>query len=498
MSTMEKKNPRHPHRPQGESGSPVLHDSAKTSPSRGWKGLRLSKEHWLGWLTLRHYLPRGLYARSFLILVIPLILFQAVLVAFFFDRHWGLVTERLARATAGDLRQIIDQIEEFETMRTLGTLDEKRVGASLRNMEQDYELWITWRPDVAFLTPDRAETRTWLVDRLMLMFNQELPWAFRINVDHFNRELVVDIQTARGLVTVVVPDRRIFSTTLYILGGWLTLSSIFLLLITWFFLRSQLRPVTFLARAAEVFGRGEMPEPIHAYGAKEIRHTTQAFNVMMQRISRHVRQRTDMLAGVSHDLRTPLSRIRLSVDLLDDSPERREIVQSVDEMTSMIRAYLDYAREGFAERAEQVNLSDVLGRCLDMARRDFPDVVWDGGPFEEIRLPLRAVSMRRAIGNLFENAAYVAQKVQVTLYRERDDVRISIEDEGPGIPEPLREQVFQPFFRLDRARNSGDGATGLGLAIARDVVRMHGGEILLTDSPLGGACFIVTLPLGPT
>jgi len=259
------------------------------------------------------------------------------------------------------------------------------------------------------------------------------------------------------------------------------------------FMHNQVRPIRRLARAASEFGKGRDETDFKPEGATEVRRAAQAFNIMRQRIRRHISQRTDMLAGVSHDLRTPLTRMKLGIALLGDGKEASELKADVDEMERMLEGYLDFVRGEGEEAPEPTDLGLLLEDTVAAARREGARI--DYHVEEALTLPLRPNALRRCFANLIGNAARYGDHIAVRVGRRGDMVEVIIDDDGPGIPPDKREDVFRPFFRLDESRNPATGGTGLGLAIARDMVRGHGGDITLEDAPTGGLRARVRLPV---
>jgi two-component system osmolarity sensor histidine kinase EnvZ len=267
-----------------------------------------------------------------------------------------------------------------------------------------------------------------------------------------------------------------------------------LLTVAILFLRNQIKPILRLSEAAESFGKGRPPpEDFRPRGAREVRQAANAFIEMRDRIERHVEQRTVMLAGVSHDLRTVLTRFRLQLALFEDSPELEALRNDIDEMHAMLEDYMAFAKGGSGEDIVRVDIAEILGEVKTQAHgaKDVAIEI-DNAP---LIVPLRRHAFKRAVANLVNNAARFAEHVKVTAKRLDGSLTVAVEDDGPGIPETEREHVFRPFYRLDHARNQDSGSTGLGLAIARDIARIHGGDIALSQSPLGGLKAVLKVPV---
>jgi len=354
----------------------------------------------------------------------------------------------------------------------------------------------------ARLPQERQEIRFYsILDNMLALALSErlsLPRQFDTRRDDGLVEVLVQLEN--GVLRVRTQDKRVFSTTTYVVILWMVGTSLILMTIAVLFLRNQVRPLRRLASAAEAFGKGREDPPVHPAGSTEVRQAAAAFLDMQERIRRHLSQRTDMLAGVSHDLRTPLTRMKLQLALMGDSEDIEALQRDVEEMERMVSGYLDFARGEEGERIEEVDLGRMLddlarisagrpgaghGAARSIAVSHDPDLL----------LPLRAGAMRRCLENLVQNALRHGNRVAITARRNDAAIDISIDDDGPGIPEAQREAVFRPFFRLDRARNPDTGGVGLGLTIARDVVRSHGGEIHLETAPQGGLRVAIRLPV---
>ncbi|MDE2512776.1 MAG: HAMP domain-containing protein, partial [Alphaproteobacteria bacterium] len=315
---------------------------------------------------------------------------------------------------------------------------------------------------------------------------------FVISGEYADRDILVSVQTADGVLLAVVPRERLFTPTTYIFIMWMVGSSLVLFAIASVFMRNQIKSLRRLAVAVDDFGKGRDVPNFKVEGATEVRQTGMAFLRMRDRIQRAITQRTEMLAGVSHDLRTPLTRMRLALELQKDDPRTAELKADVAAMERMIQGYIDFARGEGSEQTRPVDLVALI-RALVAGLGQAGAPVMMALP-EDCALPLRPDAMHRCLGNLIANARRYGAHVWVTVIESNALVEVLVDDDGPGIPPANREAVFRPFFRLDPSRNPETGGTGLGLAIARDVVRVHGGEIVLEDSPHGGLRARVRLP----
>jgi len=316
----------------------------------------------------------------------------------------------------------------------------------------------------------------------------------QIDSSEFKFRVVVDIQLKDAVMTVTVPGKRLFSTTTYIFLMWMVGTSLVLFAVASIFMRNQVRPIWRLAAAADQFGKGQdIEEDFKMEGATEVRQAATAFNLMRARIRRQIRQRTDMLSGVSHDLRTPITRMKLLLAMLPERPEVEELTNDVDEMERMIEGYLTFARGEGNEAGSKTDLGLIVEDAAALWRRN--GVKIDCHIEGKLIALLRPDAIKRTVNNLLANAGRYAEHIWIRAGRRGDVIEVTVDDDGPGIPEAHREDVFRPFYRLDESRNPDTGGTGLGLAIARDLVRGHGGDILLEDSPHGGLRARIRLPV---
>ena len=439
----------------------------------------------LRWLST--LLPRGLLARTLLIILLPLMVLQGVALQLFYGGHLDVISRRLTAGVAGDVSFIAHLLENApgahpEILRE-GTW---RLGLAL-GLEPGGLLGTpparpAWMP----LLPLEQDLAAALRERMAFPFDAD--WQSD------PQSIVIRVQLPSGVLSVEAPRKRLFSTTLYVFVLWLVGSAALLSLVAVLFMKNQVRAIRRLSAAAEDFGMGRESGAIKPEGAREVRQAAQAFNAMQERILRFVNQRTEMLAGISHDLRTPLTRMRLELAMLPQDPateaEIAALTQDVEEMERMVEAYLAFARGEGTEAPRPADLAALLAEMAAKARRSGAQVEV-AGP-DELVLPLRADAMRRAVGNLLDNARRHATRIALTLRRTaaggRGWAEVLVDDDGPGIPAAERDAAFRPF-----ASGSATG-TGLGLAIARDIVRAHGGEIHLEESPQRGLRVRIRLP----
>lgn len=435
---------------------------------------------------LRNLVPRGLLGRFLLILVVPLVVLQAVTAQVFFDRHWDTVVRRLAIGIAGDVAAVVDLLVRFpDSGQRTWIFDLAR--ARMR-------LDIVFSPGEILPNIPAPEVGERAADVLAISLRESLQRPVVIEAGFFSGDINIAVQLSDGVLHVVAPRKRLFTSTTYIFLLWMVGTSLVLLGVAILFTSNQVRSIRRLAASAEGFGKGRDLPPIKPEGAREVRQAGIAFNQMRARIRRQIDQRTEMLAGVSHDLRTPLTRMRLQLAMMGDSAEISDLKDDIAEMERMLDGYLDFARGEGTEVAAETDLSDLVDRMAGRFRRHGVSVELAAPPDEPVLLTVRALGLERALGNLLSNAARYGTRVRLGLGLGEEWVDIVVEDDGPGIPLSLREDVFRPFWRGEPSRNSRTGGVGLGLSIAREMAHAHGGEIFLDESSLGGLKAVVHLP----
>ncbi len=432
---------------------------------------------------LKRLLPRTMFGRSLLIVVVPLVLLQAIAAWVFYDRHWAAVSWRLSAGVVGDIALLIEAMQlAGSATDTVRLLDR---GTSVTDLD------FTLRRG-ARLQPPPPGGGSLLEEQLMQAMQGRVDLPYRIDAQGDPRGIEIDVQLPVGVLAVAVPSKRLFSPTTYIFVMWMVGSSLVLLAVATIFLRNQVKSLRRLAAAADGFGKGHEVPFFKVEGALEVRQAAIAFLKMRDRIQRQIRQRTQMLAGVSHDLRTPLTRMKLALELLRDDPAARELKSDVAEMERMVHGYLDFARGEGTEAPVETDISLLLEDIAAAVRRQGASLSL-AVPAECV-MPVRPNALRRCLGNLIGNACRHSSHVWLTGVAIADGVDILVDDNGPGIRPSDRDRAFRAFVRLDPSRNPSTGGVGLGLTIARDVARSHGGEITLENSPQGGLRARVHLP----
>ncbi|MBD9449214.1 MULTISPECIES: ATP-binding protein [unclassified Rhizobium] len=446
------------------------------SPARGWR-----------WMLRRFrlYLPTGLYVRSLLIIIIPMVLLQSVVAAVFMERHWQMVTQRLSAAVTRDIAAIIQIIETYPQDTDFSEVT--RIARDQMNLQ------ISIEPDGDLPSPRTKPFFSILDGILSDEISDQIKRPFWIDTLGDSSLVEIRIKLEDKILRVLARRSSTYASNTHIFIVWMVGASLVLIGISILFLRGQIRPILALANAAENFGKGQKADNFHPRGADEVRRAGLAFILMRERIERQIEQRTAMLTGVSHDLRTILTRFKLQLALAGENPELHGLNDDVNDMQSMLEAYMAFARSEVEEDVGDLKLSELFARvAADFELHDGKKLTYSIDGDDEILV--RPNAFTRLVTNLASNARRYANTLDINARHSAKWLTITFDDDGPGIPERNREDVFKPFFRLDEARNLDASGTGLGLAIARDIARSHGGNVTLGDSPLGGLRATVRLP----
>jgi two-component system osmolarity sensor histidine kinase EnvZ len=434
---------------------------------------------------MKMVLPKGLYARALLIIIMPMVVLQSLVAFMFVERQWSVVNYYLSSAVTRDIATLIDVYKTFP---------QGADRAQLRRIAQDrLGLVVDFLPEAQLPPPSPKPFFSQLDGTLSDEIRKQIGLPFWI--DTLGRSSIVEVRIKLPDTIMRVLARRAdaydFNSWIFLM--WMLATSVVVLTIAILFLRNQIRPIVRLADAAEAFGKGREVANFRPRGAREVRQAAAAFLEMKTRIERAMEQRTTMLAGVSHDLRTILTRFKLELAFLGDSAEVEAIKRDVDEMAGMLEAYLAFARGDMGEQPAPTDMAAMLDELkADSERHGHrATAAFHGQP----EVTVRPAAFKRCLANLVSNAGRFAATVAITGHRDHRWLTVTVDDDGPGIPLRLREDVFKPFLRLDDARNQDEGGTGLGLAIARDIARAHGGEITLGDSPIGGLRASVRVPV---
>ncbi|MBD3832651.1 ATP-binding protein [Brevundimonas bullata] len=434
---------------------------------------------------IKRRLPSSLWGRSLLIIVLPVLIMQGAVTWAFFDAHWQAVTARLSEGLAGDVAWAAESYRDQPTPQNLTVIADRA--------ERSMQLSIAFQ-EGAVLPKEQRRGALGVVDRtLEKALASRLDQPFWYDTTRYPAYVDIRVQEPGGVLRVIAPRERAVATQAHIFVLWLTVATVLLLGVAVLFIRNQVRAIERLADAAEAFGRGETVPRFKPHGAREVRAAASAFLDMRARIQRHIEQRTALLASVSHDLRTPLTRLRLELALAPPFKRAEAMKGDLDEMEHMIDEYLAFARGEAGEAIQAVSVPEMLRRAAQDARRAGAEVTVETP--DELDAQLRPLAFRRALNNLAGNAAVHGEHVRLSARPlPSGGLEIAVEDDGPGIPEDMHEEAFRPFSRLDASRNQNSKGVGLGLAIARDVARGHGGDITLSRSDLGGLKASIRLP----
>jgi two-component system osmolarity sensor histidine kinase EnvZ len=440
--------------------------------------------------------PRDLFSRTLLIVVLPLLILQVVLTYVFYERHWDKVTRTLAFGVAGEVGLLVELLDAAPTPEAKA----KVLDLARKHFQYAVSLEPNGNLDAAaqasgLVSPARLD------QRLEERFNEALDHPFAIDtrsIDQPNEpdRIAVYVQLDDGILRLLAPRKRVDSDTTRVFIGWMVGLSLLLLALAVYLMTRQVRPILSLARAMDKFGKGRDIGDFRLAGPTEIRRAGAAFNMMRKRLIRHIGQRTEMLAAVSHDLRTPLTRMKLELEMLGEARvapgQLDDLRADVEEMARVVDGYLDFARGEGQENIVATELGPFLQEIAD--RAGTPRTRVEVELEHPISLSLRPIAMRRCLINLVQNAARHSTFVRIRATAKDRQVWLAIDDNGPGIPENQREAVFRPFYRLDASRRPTTGGVGLGLTIARDIVLGHGGDIELIDAPEGGLRVLIRLP----
>src|SRR3984885_11156951 len=459
-----------------DSGLTLIRTAAgRVSAANGWMGN-----------AFKSWMPTGLYARALLIMIVPMVILQSVVAFVFMERHWNTVTRRLSAAGVQDIASLIDVYKAYPQ-------DKDR--AQLRRIAQQRLGLVVDFLSVDDMPPPGPKPFFSLLDQtLSVQLGRQIARPFWIDTVGRSNLVEIRIQLDDAVMRIFAQRSAAYASNSEIFLFWMVGTSSILLIVAVLFLRNQIKPILRLADAAESFGKGREAPNFHPRGAREVRRAAQAFIEMKTRIERSIEQRTAMLAGVSHDLRTILTRFKLELALIGDSPEVDGMRRDVDEMSGMLEDYLAFARGDSGEQAQPTDMALALEELRSDAERNghtAATVSFNGLPV----VTVKPASFKRCLANLVSNAARHARAISITGQRDHRYLTVTVDDDGPGIPAGMREEVFKPFLRLDDARNQDEGGTGLGLAIARDIARSHGGDITLGDSPMGGLRATVRIPV---
>ena len=425
-------------------------------------------------------IPKSLLGRFLIIVFAPIIILVTLTTLVFYQTSWNIISKRLTQSVVADISVIVKLIDQ--------NLESKAIQIA----KEDFKMNIDYKENKN-LKPLSFQTQRGILSKRLHQSLKELNIPFYYDLRNLDKGVLITLQIDKDLLIITVDKDRLYSESAFVFLLWMFFASLILLILSYYFMKGQIRPLKKLSIIAETFGRGLDAPEVKVSGSLEIRQTTNAFNQMRTRIKRFLKQRTDMLAGVSHDLRTPLTRMKLQLSLMKDTDGKKELEYDINEMTAMLNSYVSFVRGEVTETIENINLNDLIKNICSANISDNHKI--NDLHNKSIETSGRPLQIKRAFQNIIDNAKRYASEINVEINADEENCFISISDNGPGIPQKNYEDVFKPFFTLDPSRNKLKGESGLGMTIARDIIRSHGGEIKLSDSELGGLRIIINLPL---
>ncbi len=431
-------------------------------------------------MIFKKLIPSSLLGRSIIIIFLPIILLVILTSFVFYQTSWNIISKRLTQSVVADINVIVKLIDQDLKLE------------AIKIAKDDFKMDVNYKPDTnlnpLFFKPIRGILSTRLNQAL-----EDLKKPFLYNLSNLDKGATIVIQLGNDLLIITVDKDRLYSESAFVFLLWMFFASFILLFFSYFFMNKQLRPLKKLSIIAETFGRGLDAPELKGTGATEIRQTAKAFNQMRKRIKRFLKQRTDMLAGVSHDLRTPLTRMKLQLSLLKNEKAKSELELDIKEMTAMLDSYVSFVRTETSEPIGNISINEIIKDIFKNINQENYEITLEEN--NKIKTSGRSLQIKRALQNIIDNSLRYAKKIKVSIKLIEKDCKIIIDDDGPGIPNQNYEDVFKPFFTLDPSRNKLKGESGLGLSISRDIIRSHGGDIKLSQSEFGGLKSTILLPI---
>jgi two-component system osmolarity sensor histidine kinase EnvZ len=425
-------------------------------------------------------IPSSLLGRSLIIVFAPILILVVLTTFVFYQTSWSIISKRLAQSVVADINVIVKLI------------DQNLKPEAIQIAKKDFKMDVVYKKDTD-LNPLSFRPQRGILTRRLQQSLEELERPFFYDLSNLEKGAAIAIQLNNDLLIISVHKDRLYNESAFVFLLWMFFASLILLLLSYLFMKGQIRPLKRLAIIAETFGRGLDAPELKGSGSLEIRQTTNAFNQMRTRIKNFLKQRTDMLAGVSHDLRTPLTRMKLQLSLMKDDDAKKELEYDIKEMTAMLNSYVSFVRGETPETIENIQLNNLIKNICQNIDSEKYEITESYS--RNIDTSGRPLQIKRAIQNILDNARRYASKIDIDVSTNNDECFISISDNGPGIPEKNYEDVFKPFFTLDPSRNKLKGESGLGMTISRDIIRSHGGDIKLSPSLIGGLKTVINLPL---
>ncbi len=429
---------------------------------------------------IKKIIPSTLIGRSIIIIFVPIIIIVLLTSFVFYQTSWSIISKRLTESVSADINVLVKLINSDLTDNAINIAN------------QDFKMKISIIKDKQLLS-SKFSLNSGILSKRLNQSLSNLKKKFDYDLSNLEEGVLIYIQIEEDILEINVDKDRLYSESAFVFLLWMIFASIILFFMSYFLMNRQLRPLKRLSIIAETFGRGLDAPDIKSAGAYEIRQTANAFNQMRTRIKRFLKQRTEMLAGVSHDLRTPLTRMKLQISLLKDEKAKSELEVDVNEMTSMLDSYVSFVKTESPEPIETIIINELIGDIVKTVEKNGVEITIKEK--NTIQTSGRQIQLKRAFNNIIDNSQRYAKKIEIILYTNEKDCVIEFNDDGEGIPKNQYEDVFKPFFTLDPSRNKLKGESGLGLTITRDIIRSHGGDVKLSDSNLGGLQLKVLLPL---
>ena len=430
---------------------------------------------------LKKISPNGLYTRSLIIIIAPIVVLQAILTFVFLERHWQLVTKKLSSSVVSEIGMIIKMQRET---------DQEIISSYAKEF---YDISINYYSNQE-IPSDNNIPRTIVERTLVREIRERLDTKTWVQDFPEEKKVKVIIPAGSSIIEFLIPRRNVYATNSHIFLVWMVISSILILSIAILFLRQQIKPIEKLAKAAESFGMGKKIENFKPSGASEVRKAADAYIKMQERIEKFIEQRTLMLAGVSHDLRTPLTRIKLQLEMLSKNKENEELLKDVDEMQYMLETYLDFSQTVSSEESSLVNINKLIEEVIDTSKDENKSIIFKSMGKNEINHKCKYIALKRCIINIINNAKAYGDKIIIKLSESDNKININIEDNGPGISKKDYQKALKPFQRLDSSRNQNIAGSGLGLSISQDIIKTLDGDLSLSKSEIGGLKVEINLP----
>ena len=428
---------------------------------------------------IKNLLPKRLFYRGLLIVAVPIVVLQVTISLVFFDSLWIKTNAGMTRGLIAEIKTFIDAYDN----------DQQDKDYIINLFKSNLEIEIQHKEGKVI--PDDIPER-WFspLDRSLRRELKSKHFVYWFDTTNYKDLVDIKIQHIDGYFQFFVPRNRLSTSSARLFGLWITLPAFLMIAIAIIFLKNQTRPIIKLAEASEKFGRGEDLDEFRPSGALEIRKAGQEFDKMRKRIIRHLNQRSEMLSGISHDLRTPLTRIKLQLAMIKDKNLSKKLSSDVDDMEKMLNEYLQFASTGAKDKTETFDISELILKLINNYNN--PNIIQNFK--EEIYFNGRKNLIARCINNLIENSLKYAKKVEIKMDKQKENLKIIVSDDGPGVPEKEHENIIKPFYKIDKSRSESKSSVGLGLSIASDICRSHGGDIKFSKSKFGGLEVSISLP----